>query len=248
MQFNFGTGVMFAVRKDINGATPVQFGAMQDVQVSFSGDTKMLYSQSSYPIDVARGKVKIECKAKVAQVSAALFNTIFWGGTLSAGQTLISYQESKTVPSTTPYTIASTNASAFLDDLGVKYQTQTNGSNTGPLTLGTPTSTAGTYAVGGGGTYTFASGDANAAVYLNYSYTVTTGMTVAGGNPFMGNTPYFTAEFSDTFEGGNVTLKLYRCVGKTLSIPTKLDDYAIQDFDFDAFADASGNTFIFTTT
>jgi hypothetical protein len=244
MQFGFGSGVMFAVRKDVANATPVRFGAMQNVSIDFSGDTKMLYSQAQYPIDVARGKVKISGKAQIAQISAAIFNTIFFGGTLAAGQTLISYNESITIATV----VAAANAgAAFVDDLGPQFQAQTNGSNSGPLTLVASSPAAGQYSVSNG-TYTFASGDAAKLAYLNYSYTVTTGMTVTGGNPFMGNTPYFTAEFSDTFEGGNITLKLYRCVGTSISLPTKIDDFYVSDFAFDAFADASNNTFLFTTT
>ena len=45
MQFGFGSGVMFAVRQDVANSTPVRFGAMQEVNIDFSGDTKMLYSQ-----------------------------------------------------------------------------------------------------------------------------------------------------------------------------------------------------------
>lgn len=247
MQFGFGTGVMFAVRNDISAQTPVRFGAMQEVTVDFAGDTKMLYSQSQYPIDVARGKVKIDCKAKVAQISAAIFNTIFWGGTIAAGQTLISYSESHTVPATSPFTVAATNAATFLDDLGAAYHSQSNGSNVGPLTYAASPAATGSYGVSGG-TYTFTTGDKSVVVDLNYSYTVTTGLTVTQGNPFMGTTPYFVTEFSDTFEGGNITLKLYRCVGSRLSMPTRLDDFYISDFDFQGFADASNNTFLFTTT
>src|SRR6266446_8279019 len=122
MQFGFGTGVMFAVRNDIANQTPVRFGAMQEVTVDFAGDTKMLYSQSQYPIDVARGKVKIDCKAKVAQISAALFNTIFWGGTIAAGQTLIAYAESHTVPGTTPFSVVAVKLKKKKDDMGAVYQ------------------------------------------------------------------------------------------------------------------------------
>jgi hypothetical protein len=243
MQFGFGSGVMFAVRQDVANSTPVRFGAMQEVNIDFSGDTKMLYSQSQYPIDVARGKVKISGKAKVAQISAAVFNTIYWGGTLSAGQTLIAYNEGITISSSN----TALNAATFLDDLGVTFQNGTNGSNAERLTFVTGLPATGQYGVTAG-VYDFSSSDLGQLAFLNYSYTATAGMTVAGGNPFMGNTPQFTAEFSNTFEGGNITLKLYRCVGTSLSIPTKLDDFYVSDFAFDAFADASGNTFLFTTT
>jgi hypothetical protein len=243
MQFGFGSGVMFAVRKDIANATPVRFGAMQEVSIDFAGETKMLYSQSQYPIDVARGKVKISGKCKVAQISAAIFNTIYFGGTLQAGQTLISYNE--------PITIAGTNTAAFsadfLDDLGPVLQTATSGSNSEAMTFTAGSPGAGQYS-NAGGVYSFSSADVGKLAWLNYSYTSTAGLTVIGGNPFMGNTPAFQAEFSDSFEGGNITLKLYRCVGTSLSLPTKLDDFYVSDFSFDAFADANGNTFLFTTS
>lgn len=248
MQFSFGTGVMFAVRNDIANQTPVRFGAMQEADISFNGDVKMLYSQSQYPIDSARGKVKIEGKAKVAQISAAIFNTIYWGGTIAAGQTLISYSEAATILNSSPFTAVATNAASFLDDLGPVKQTNTQGSNTGAFKYVATPSVANDYTVSAG-TYTFTTSDKNTPVYLNYSYTVTTGFTVTGGNPFMGTTPRFKCEFMDTFEGGSVSLLLYSCVGTSLTpLPTKLDDYYIADFAFTAFADASDRTFLFTST
>jgi hypothetical protein len=244
MQFGFGSGVMFARRNDLANQTPMQFGAMQDVSIDFSGDTKMLYSQSQYPIDVARGKVKISGKAKVAQISALLFNTIYWGATLQAGQLLVAYNELITVAGTN----VAANAATFVDDLGATQAAGTSGSNESYFVfVPGPPGFSGEYTVTNG-VYSFAGANFGQLAYLNYSYLSPGGLAVAGGNPFMGNTPYFSAEFSNTFEGGNITLKLYRCVGTSLSIPTKLDDFYISDFAFDAFADAGGNTFLFSTT
>jgi hypothetical protein len=205
----------------------------------------MLYSQSQYPIDVARGKVKISGKAKVAQISALLFNTIYWGASLQAGQLLVAYNEMITIAGSN----AALQAASFVDDLGVQAVGTgvTSGTNNNVFAFVPASPGPGEY-THSGGTYTFNGADFGQLAGLNYSYLNPAGLSIAGGNPFMGNTPYFSAEFSNTFEGGNITLKLYRCVGTSLSIPTKLDDFYISDFAFDAFADAGGNTFLFTTT
>ncbi len=55
----------------------------------------------------------------------------------------------------------------------------------------------------------------------------------------MGYTPSFTGTFyqSRATQGGSgqLTLRLNECVSSHLTIPSRIDDYAIQDFDFQAF-------------
>ena len=77
-QFAFGGGALYAVRTDIPNATPTKFGALQDVQLDFSGDLKELYGQGQFALALARGKAKIEGKAKFAQINGAIFNNLFF--------------------------------------------------------------------------------------------------------------------------------------------------------------------------
>ena len=61
-------------------------------------------------------------------------------------------------------------------------------------------------------------------------------------NQLMGFTPTFKATFYTTKTTQSVpaglALVLNACTATKLSLPTKIDDYEIQEFDFSAFADA----------
>src|SRR5436305_496406 len=63
-------------------------------------------------------------------------------------------------------------------------------------------------------------------------------------NQFMGYTPTFKATFYTTKTTGGaasgLALVLNACTASKLSLPTKTDDYEIQEFDFSAFADPTG--------
>jgi hypothetical protein len=86
-------------------------------------------------------------------------------------------------------------------------------------------------------------------MYIDYSYTAaSTGYTITQTNPLMGAAPRFKAVFSNTFEGNVVTLVLYQCISTQLTLPTKVDDYMIEEFNFSAFADAGGNVFQLSST
>lgn len=235
-QFAFGGGALYAVRTDVANATPTKFGALQDVQLDFSGDLKELYGQGQFALALARGKAKIEGKAKFAQINGAIFNNLFFGQVLSTGQSLVAQSEPALVPGSAPYQVTAANGATFALDLGVFYA-QTGA----PLTKVASTPTQGQYAVAAGGTYSFAAADEGAALLLNYEYTAATGTRIALGNPLMGLTPTFQATFSEQYAGKQLTLQLNACVASKLSFPTKQDDWSISELDFQAQADAAGN-------
>lgn len=244
MQFSFGSGILWGVRTDVVPNQPVRFGALQDVQIDFSADVKQLYGQMQLPLDVARGKQKIEGKAKVGAISAAAYNTLFFGGTITKGQNQVSYSEPMMVPAASPYTATVQNAATFVQDLGLRYA-----STGAPLIVvtGTPTA-AGQYSCING-VYTFDAADEGMALLADYEYTsATLGQTITGGNPLMGAAPRFGATFTNMYEGNSLTLTLYSCVSTKLSIPTKIDDYTITELDFSAYANAAGQTFQLSTT
>ena len=80
-QYVFGTGQLYSI--PTGGGNPLRIGALQDVSVEFSGDVKMLYGQYQFPLDVARGKTKIEGKIGSGNIDVAAFNTIFFGQTVT---------------------------------------------------------------------------------------------------------------------------------------------------------------------
>ena len=244
MQFGFGSGLLYTTRTDITGQGPLRFGAFQDLQLSFSGEIKELFGQNQFALDVARGKVKIEGKAKLAQISAPIANAIFFGGSITTGQVLSVYQEAGTIPAVSTYTITTTNAAHFVSDLGVHYLSTGNA-----FTLVTASPAVGQYMVNATtGVYTFAAADEGVLVLIDYTYSSTTGWTMASGNPLMGNTPKFSATFTQQYGGNQLTITMPYCVGSKFSMPTKIDDYVMEEFDFQAFSGAGGNPITITTT
>jgi hypothetical protein len=239
MEFGFGSGLLTAVRNDIPNQTPTRFGALQDVTVDFDGEIKMLWSTQQFPIDSARGKVKITGKAKVAQISAEMYNSIFFGQTVSyTGSQNFAYNESTTLSTGAPtYTVAN-SASTPLQDMGVFYA-----SNGGQLTLTTSAPGSAQYTFNPTtGVYAFSTYDASKGILVNYTYTQNSPMAnIAIGNPFMGTTPRFQVTLYQPFENTQTVLQLYSCVSSRLTFPTRIDDYVIQDLDFSAFANAAGN-------
>lgn len=130
------------------------------------------------------------------------------------------------------------NSANFYGDMGVFYST------TGiPLLYVVGAPAQGQYTEVNG-VYTFNAADAGAAVLLNYVWNSTmTGTTINYGNPFMGTTPKFQANFAQYIDTYTLFLTLYSCISNKLSLPTKIDDYVMQEFDFSAFTNKAGQTF-----
>ena len=57
----------------------------------------------------------------------------------------------------------------------------------------------------------------------------------------MGYTPSFTLLLQNGYDGKNLVCKLNRAVSGKLGLPLKNDEFAIYDFEAEAFADAAGN-------
>jgi hypothetical protein len=245
MQLAFGAGALWGNRTDVTGSGigPDQFGILQDVQIDWDWTTKELWGQFQFPLDIARGQGKITGRAKFARIFGAIYGDLFFGQTPAAGQLTVSENEAATVPATTPYTVTVANAADYADDLGVYYA---SGSNAGSrFTRVTTPSAAGQYSVNlTTGIYTFAAADAGAALLVSYLYTASAGRKVVLTNQLIGTTPTFKATFytTKTTQGvpAGLSLVLNACTATKLSLPTKIDDYEIQEFDFSAFADAAG--------
>ena len=246
MQLAFGAGALWGNRTDVTGSGigPDQFGILQDVQIDWDWTTKELWGQFQFPVDIARGQGKITGKAKFARIFGAIFGDLFFGQTPAAGQLTVSENEAATVPASTPYTVTVANAANYVDDLGVFYAAGASAGNR--FTRVATPSAAGQYSVNlATGIYTFAAADAGATLLVSYLYTVSsTGRKLVLTNQFMGNTPTFKATFYTTkttqSTPAGLTLVLNACTASKLSLPTKIDDYEIQEFDFSAFADPTG--------
>lgn len=253
MSYNFGSGFLYGVPTfDSTGAavanpTPQQFGVLQDVSIDISFENKMLYGQNQFPVAVGRGKGKVSAKAKNANINGGLFNSMFFGQTISsAGISAVNELVGKAIP-TTPFVLTATttstattfiipNAGTWVRDVGVRDQ------NGRPMTRVASAPTTGQYSVAAG-VYTFAGADVGLTVYISYeySYTSTQSKQFSVINQAMGYAPQFLCVLNSQYAGGNLHLRLPACISSKLALALKNDDFTIPEFDFDAFADATGN-------
>lgn len=250
-QFSFGAGVLWGVPLSdsagnaIANPTPVNFGALQDVSLDISSETKMLHGSNQFPIAIGRGKGKISGKAKAAQINGALFNSIFFGQTLTAGIIGDVFDTSGALIPTTPFTITPTvpSSGTWTLDLGVR---DTNGD---PLTRVASAPATGQYSVAAG-VYTFAAADTGLRVFISFQYTAasTSSKRSTIVNQLMGYAPTFRCELFLPYQGKQLVITLPNCIATKLGFATKLDDFMIPEFDFEAFADGSGNIMTYSTS
>jgi hypothetical protein len=242
-QYVFGTGDLFFTA--VAGSQPLKIGALQDVSVDFSSDVKQLYGQNQFPLDVARGKTKIEGKAASGNIDVSAFNSFFFGDTAETGETLRAINEPGTVPAMSTYTVTVDEAATFVQDLGV-YDALTGE----PLVQVASMPASGQYSVDSStGVYTFNMAQASDDMLFNYLYeSASTGNTMVINNQLMGTTPKFRLVLSQLYNGQTFTLTLYSCVAEKLSLPLKQDDYLIADFSFQAQANAAGIIGYMSTT
>lgn len=242
----FGVGFLFATPSGTN-PTPTRFGRLQDVQVDFSYDSKMLYGSNQYALENARGKAKIDLKASIGVVDPNLFNNIFFGLTTSTGETLNSVDEPQTSVSTS---ITVANAGTFSQDLGV-YNTVTG------LWMSRVASSpaAGQYAVNTAtGVYTINAAQENQLLKVSYTYaSPSTGVSLSFTNQLMGASVIFGVQLVNRFKGSDgVVRSLFlnfpavQC--PKLSMPLKLDDFTLPQLDMSAQDNGSGNVFNYSMT
>lgn len=242
---NFGVGKLIAVPTTLADGTaiavptPVVLGTMQDVSIDLSTETKTLYGSGKYPIAVGQGKAKTEIKAKYAEINGAILGSLFLGKAGVAGikDAVIDFEASVPAASAFTVTMAPPSSGTYVMDLGVRYREAGMS-----LTRVASSPAAGQYSVSPTGVYTFASGDASKPLFFSYEFSATssTAQTFALTNDVMGYTPSFSLMLRNTYDGKSMVLKLNRCISGKLNIPLKNDDFAMYDFEAEAFADAGG--------
>jgi hypothetical protein len=242
----FGVGFLFATPQGAN-PTPARFGRLQDVGVDFSHDIKLLYGSNQYALEQARGKAKIDIKATIGVVDPALFNSIYFGLTTAAGETLNSVDEAAT-PASGTFTPA--NGATFSQDLGL-YNTVTGLWMTrvasGPA--------AGQYAVNPAtGVYTVNTAQNGQLLRASYTYaSAGTGSSVSFTNQLMGAGVVFSVQLVNKFKGSDgVVRSLFlnfpavQC--PKLSMPLKLDDFTLPQLEMSAQDNGSGAVFNYSMT
>jgi hypothetical protein len=239
----FGSGDIFLI--PFGGAsapnpTPMKVGTLQDVSIDISATNKELYGKNTFAVAVRRGKSKIECKAKFANITAKLLNDAMFGQTIAATQ-IVAVVDELATPIVHVVTVA--GSATFLTDLGV-VDTVTGQS----MILVASAPAAGQY-MQAAGVYTFMAGFAD-PVKISYEKSSTSGQSFTVPNLPMGATPLFMAVFTETDAptGNQITITLNSCVASKFSLASKQEDFMIPEFDFSAFADSNGNVFTFEST
>jgi hypothetical protein len=231
--FVFDSGYLFGVMPN---KTPVKFGSLQGIEAEL--DFKLFDSplQLQAAIGTMATKLKMDFKAKAAQMDGLLLNQLFFGQTPASGSEGLVRDQAGTIPASGPYTItpALPAGGTWRQDLSVQYAT-----SGAPLTLVPSGPTQGQYSVSAG-VYTFAAADASLGVAFNFLYTMTTGLKLALVNKFSYLAPYFQVVLNTTYNGKQVTWNLARCASKNLKLATSLEKFAIPEFSFSAMADQTG--------
>lgn len=236
-EYHFGSGVLFGRSTVQSNPTPVRFGGLQEVSVDISFTTKPLYGQYQFPIATGRGTAKITGKAKFAQFNAQAFNDLFFGNSSnpSSSSTRIALSEAATV---TANTVNVSHNSTFSQDFGV-----VKASDGSIFTRVASGPVGQQYSCNEStGAYTFNSSQNNIAVLVSYTYTDSSnGKQISISNQLLGNSPQFIGVFTNTFNSKTETLILNSCMSSKLTLASKLEDWTMPEFDFEAYADASNN-------
>lgn len=241
MNIQFGTGVLFGLPNAGNTAanpTPYKFGVLQEASVEFKGDLKKLFGTSQFPVVKARGKIEVNCKAKIASFDPNMLNQLYFGQISTPGKTILAVDEVETIAGVgSPVVYQVTAANTVVTDYGVIYKTGPSAGQQLTKVSGPPS--AGQYSQSGT-TYTFNAADVGLVVKISYTYTDNThGSTITLTNQLMGYAPEFRAFLQGSFRNKYLGIELYSCTLGQLSVPTKQEDFWMSDITFDAGVDAS---------
>jgi hypothetical protein len=242
-QYAFASGSLIGTRTDVANATPMRFGTLQDIQVDITMDQKVLTGQKKFPVALGQGKGKIECKAKLAEISVLIWNNLYFGQTINTGAVGFADNEAGVIPASTPFIVTVMNSATFVSDQGVKFFA--TGQRLAKVAAGT-TPLTGQYSVTAG-TYTFAAADTLKQVMITYTYSTTSGLYLPIANTLMGTGPSFSVVLGESYDTKGLVIQLPQCQSGKLSMPFKQDDFMISEMDFMVSQDIMGNVIYFST-
>jgi hypothetical protein len=240
-QYAFGSGVLYGRRTSgVLPATPVRFGALQEVSVDIAFTTKQLFGQYQFPLAVGRGTAKVSGKAKFAQLNAQAFNDLFFNqSSIAAGEVVTITAESDVIGASVANQVTVVQSAGYLQDLGVLNATT---QQVLQRVTGTPSGTGNYSCNESNGSYAFNSTMNGSTVLISYNYTdAGNGQNIVIANQLLGSSPQFLVVLTETFQALKLTLQLNACMSSKLTFASKLEDFWMQDFDFEAFVDGSNN-------
>src|SRR5215469_6175234 len=112
-QIGFASGILVATA--VGDIVPIRFGILQDASLEYAPELRPLYGQNRYAIALAAGKTKITVKSKFAGIRGAMYNKLFFAGTLTSAETKFADSESHAYATS----VTVTNSATFLADMGV---------------------------------------------------------------------------------------------------------------------------------
>lgn len=243
-QYNFGTGLLTFTPPGAN-PSPIPCGVLQDVTLDIDQTIKELVGQYKTAVDAALANQKFSGKATHAQIFGAAMASILQGSVQTTGSTRGSQNEVWAIP-TTPFQVTVANSATFVEDLSVYNVTASK-----LLTRVASSPATGQYSVSAG-VYTFAAADTGNTVWISYSYTSTSGVTVAYSNQLMGSATTFGLTLYNQYTVQGVVKyfgwKLYAVIVPKLSFAFKNVDYTMQNTDFQGFANSAGKIMDYYTS
>lgn len=240
-QYSFGAGQLFAVPS--GGNTPVRFGAVQGVSITFSFQQKNVHGRKQFPIGIYRGVGKMTGRAEFAHIDGAVFNQIMFGGsTPTVGNRRAIFNEAHTI---TGNTVTANMGANFSADLGVVradngdiFERAVEGLDGPRGQQYTCNETTGVYSFQ-------PDPDCNcvsANVAISYLYTDTTsGSNVPIVNRDQGLAPQFMMVLKETFNGQAMTVVLNVCQASRLNMKFEQNDFMMPALDFVFGSDANGD-------
>jgi|ERR1700722_217940 len=229
-----GTGVIFVNPSGGNLAsnvTPFRPFTIQNFDLTVKGKVQKLMGQYNTAENLARVDQEFSFKFEMGRVDFFALNQMFYADTFAGGGHVVQVTEQHTVPATSPYTItiAPPSSGTFYQDLAVEYA----GAFGARFVKGTPSATAGIYSVvETTGVFTFASGDASAAIQISYAYTIasTPGTGYQANGQFQGWCPALDLWVYENYKGNylataNGTIHLTNAVLAEIGYSHKRDNY-----------------------
>lgn len=239
--FVFGAGLIWAHRNQsadgsvVTNQTPLLLGTCQEASLEFTEELKSLYGAKKYPVDIAAGKATVKGTSKVAEFSADLFNTLFFGVSVTdSGEGVVADTVGQVVAATV--NITPPNSGTFVADLGVVFEATAK-----TLQRVASAPKTGEYSVTDAGVYTFSEDDVDEVVYINYKYTSDEikGRAIEMTNSQMGYKASFAMDFYSQRDGKTMLISLDKCISESLKIAFKSDDFAIPEFAYQAMANSA---------
>lgn len=213
--------------------TPISVGVLQEVQLDYSSEKKMLYGEKQFAVASADVTAKLTGKAKFAQIDAALIGYILAGSTTATGK--LSAVTENGVVATGAFTVS--GSATWTGDLGVFNSSGTKLSRVASAPV------AGVSYTVAAGVYTFNATD-NGTTYT-FRYTKSTagsGSTISVLNSLTGlSTTFGLKLYNEPTKNATLTLaaEFSAVVFPKLSLPFKTD-FLVQDIDFEILDPGTG--------